>query len=56
MEPRTLYVGWSGFAVKALSYSQASDISDCGKKFELKRVSGWDEAHARGLPQVRHRL
>lgn len=42
-DPQTLYVGWSGFRVTAISYSQASEMSECGKKFELKRIEGWAE-------------
>ena len=32
--------GWSGWEVRALSYSQANEMAECGKKFELKRIEG----------------
>lgn len=42
--PATIYVGWSGWKVTALSYTQASEMASCGKKFELKRIEGYEEA------------
>jgi len=42
-QARVIYTGWSGWEVRALSYSQANEMSECGKKFELKRISGWEE-------------
>lgn len=40
---KVLYKSHSGYGVKRLSYSAASDFNSCPRKFKIKRIDGWQQ-------------